>query len=92
VEAFLGRSWSDLDGRGRTDVDPLHQVPLDVPVWCVHGGADADVPISQSEAYVAAATDAGARAELVRVQGDHFVVIDVTSDAWSRIVGILDGL
>ena len=92
-EAFLGRPWSELDGRGRTDVDPLPQVPLDVPVWCVHGArATPIVPIAQSEAYVAAATAAGARPSWCAVAGDHFVVIDVGSDAWARIVEILDGL
>ncbi len=40
------------------------------------------VPISQSLDYVAAATAAGAQATMVEVAGDHFVVIDPTTDAW----------
>ena len=40
--------------------DPIGQVPLPVPVVCVHGHADDSVPIAQSEAYVAAARKAGA--------------------------------
>jgi acetyl esterase/lipase len=88
VERFLGHP----PGPQAADVDPIQQVPLDVPVWCVHGRDDDIVPISQSRDYVAAATAAGARAELVEVEGDHFAVIDPASDAWARQLEILDGL
>ena len=60
-------------------VDPARQLPLDVPVWCVHGRDDDVVPLSQSVDYVSRATAAGAQAELVEVEGDHFVVIDTAS-------------
>jgi acetyl esterase/lipase len=70
--------------------DPMQQVPLDVPVWCVHGVDDTVVPLEQSEAYVGAAAAAGAEAELVRVEGDHFVVIDPTTPAWQAQLDILD--
>lgn len=82
VRAFLGDAPIDAA------VDPLQQLPLDVPVWCVHGTDDDIVPISQSRAYVAAATGA----ELVEVEGDHFVVIDTGGDAWARTVEILEGI
>ncbi|SDD82656.1 Prolyl oligopeptidase family protein [Nocardioides lianchengensis] len=88
VEAFLGHP----PGPGDASVDPIRQVPLAVPLWCVHGRDDQVVPISQSEAYVAAATEAGASAELVEVDGDHFTVIDPESEAWARTLEILDGL
>ena len=88
VEAFLGHPPGPADA----DVDPIRQVPLGVPVWCVHGTDDGIVPISQSEAYVAAATAAGATAELVPVEGDHFVVIDPDSAAWARTLEIIDGI
>ena len=42
--------------------------------------------------YVAAATAAGAQAELVEVAGDHFVVIDPATEAWRRTLAILDGI
>lgn len=70
--------------------DPQQQVPLDVPVWCVHGVDDAIVPLEQSEGYVRAATAAGGRAEAVRVGGDHFVVIDPAAPAWQAQLEILD--
>jgi acetyl esterase/lipase len=86
VRAFLGHGA----GPGDAGVDPQQQLPLDVPVWCVHGTDDTIVPVSQSQGYVAAATAAGAHAELVEVAGDHFVVIDPTSQAWHETSAILD--
>lgn len=88
VEAFVGGP----PGPAYDDVDPLRHVPLDVPLWCVHGREDDVVPLSQSEDYVRAATEAGARAELVAVDGDHFTVIDTGSEAWARTIAVLDAL
>ena len=88
VEALLGHAATVAD----EPVDPLAQVPLAVPVFCVHGTGDTIVPIVQSEAYVAAAVGRGAEAELVQVEGDHFVVIDVDSEAWQTQLGLLDRL
>ncbi len=88
VDAFVGHPPTTADAR----VDPAQQVPLDVPVWCVHGAADAHVPLSQSEAYVGAARAAGAQVELEVVPGDHFVHLDTTSEAWSRTARLLEGI
>ncbi len=63
--------------------DPIEQVPLDVPVLCLHSRADANVPFAQSTAYVAAATRAGAHATLHETTGDHFTLIDTGSSAWT---------
>ncbi|MBA3782755.1 MAG: alpha/beta hydrolase [Nocardioides sp.] len=70
--------------------DPTRQIPLDVPVWCVHGRSDTVVPPDQSVKYVERARAAGATAEDVSVDGDHFVVINPNSPAWARTVEILD--
>lgn len=70
--------------------DPMTAIPLDIPVYAVHGTEDTTVPPSQAENYVAAATAAGAAAELVLVPGDHFDVITPGTEAWERIVGLLD--
>lgn len=86
AKAFMG-GHTDL-----TVVDPYVQAPLDVPVRCVHGVADDVVPLSQSIAYVDRARSAGADAELVEVDGDHFVVIDPSSHAWARTLEILETL
>jgi acetyl esterase/lipase len=88
VEAFLGHP----PGPDDDPVDPLRNVPLDVPVHCVHGVDDDVVPVSQSHAYVAAASAAGATAEVHEVPGDHFVVIDPEHDAWTCTLELLDGL
>jgi acetyl esterase/lipase len=88
VRALLGHEPTGADGR----YDPVRQLPAGVPLWCVHGRDDAIVPPSQSASYVEQALAAGDRAELVEVEGDHFVVIDPTSAAWTRILGILDSV
>ncbi len=91
-----GTAIPDLLG-GRPDevperydwADPIGQVPLPVPVVCVHGHADDSVPIAQSEAYVAAARAVGATVELVVSEGDHMAHVDPTSQAWAAAVGVL---
>lgn len=91
VQAFLGGGPAQVP-QAYAAADPTARVPLEVPVWCVHGRNDTTVPLAQSQAYVAAATAAGARATLVEVPGDHFALIDPTSDAWARTVGVLEGI
>ncbi|WP_370249016.1 alpha/beta hydrolase family protein [Nocardioides sp.] len=91
VEGFLGHVPDPSDPADAA-VDPVRQVPLAAPVWCVHGEDDTIVPISQSESYVVAATAAGAVAEVVRVPGDHFAVIDPDSAAWARTLEITAAL
>lgn len=76
----------------RAEADPIRQVPLDIPVWCVHGNRDDTVPIGQSRAYVAAATAAGASATLIELDADHYDLIDPASQAWSKTLGLLDEL
>jgi acetyl esterase/lipase len=88
VQAFLGHP----PGPGDLSADPLHQVPLDIPVHCIHARGDDIVPLSQSRTYVRAASEAGADASLTEVEGDHFTLIDPQSDAWARTLAILDGL
>jgi acetyl esterase/lipase len=88
VEAFLGHP----PGPDDAGADPMQQLPLDVPVWCVHGTSDQFVPIEQSRTYVAAAYAAGGTAELVEVEGDHFAVIAPDSDAWAKTLAHLGSL
>jgi fermentation-respiration switch protein FrsA (DUF1100 family) len=88
VRDFLGGP----PGPDHAVADPQQQLPLDVPVWCVHGRQDDVVPLSQSEAYVAATRAAGAAAEVLAVDGDHFTVIDTASPAWRRTVEVLVSL
>lgn len=65
---------------------PAALVPAPVPVVCVHGTADANVPLDQSERYVAAATAARATARLrVLDDVDHFALIDPSTPAWAAV-------
>lgn len=85
VKAFMG-------GDAFAQADPMNQIPLSVPVTCIHGIDDDIVPISQSIGYVERANQAGGNADLIRVEGDHFVVIDPSSQAWVRTLKVLEAL
>lgn len=85
VKAFMG-------GDAFAQADPMTQIPLSVPVRCIHGVDDDIVPISQSIGYVERAKQAGGDAELIRVEGDHFVVINPSSQAWVRTLKVLEAL
>ncbi len=94
-ESLGGGAVEALMGVGPDDAtydltDPQRQIPLDVPVWCLHAPDDTSVPISQSRNYVQAATEAGARAEFVEVTGGHFDLIDTGTAAWHEVLTILD--
>jgi acetyl esterase/lipase len=88
VQRFMGGVVDDRYALA----DPTAMIPLPVPVRCIHGTSDTNVPLSQSTDYVAKATAAGADAGLTEVEGDHFVVIDPTSRAWSLTLGLLEEL
>lgn len=93
VQDFMGGKVDDRTVDNRYVLaDPTRQIPLEVPVWCVHGRSDNTVPISQSIDYVKAAKAAGGRAELIEVDGDHFVLIDPSTKAWRKTLAILDSL
>jgi acetyl esterase/lipase len=88
VESFLGHPPGPDDDA----LDPVRQVPLDVPVRCIHPRDDTRVPVGQSRDYVAKAKTTGADAELLEVDGDHFVVIDTSTNVWARTLEILASL
>jgi acetyl esterase/lipase len=74
---------SPEDDPARYDAaDPMRQIPLPVPVICLHSPADQDVPFAHSADYVATARRAGARAELVETPGNHYSLIHVDTPAW----------
>ena len=91
-----GGAARSLLGEGSDDrealADPTAQLPIDVPVRCIHGRSDTVVPLRQSSDYVRLATAAGADAELLEVDGDHFVVIDPSSGVWAQTLEVLDAL
>ena len=91
-DGAVARLLGGPPGPDAATYDPVRQVPLDVPVRCVHGRDDDVVPLEISKRYVAAATAAGGDATLTEVDGDHFVVIDPASTAWAQTLALLDGL
>lgn len=89
VQDFLG---ADSGADRYALASPIERVPIGVPVRCVHAVEDANVPMEQSERYVAAASAAGDDATVVRLPGDHFVHVDPSSPAWRTVVEALPGL
>ena len=80
VRALLGDEEPDANW------DPLTQAPLDVPVICVHGTHDDEVPVGQSRSYV----DVSPRARLVEYDGGHYEHLDTASEAWRLTLEALD--
>ncbi|MGH3245006.1 MAG: alpha/beta hydrolase family protein, partial [Trebonia sp.] len=98
-ERVGGTAALDLMGGGPDELpaqyrlaDPVAAVPIPAPVVCLHSRADANVPYSYSERYVAAATAAGGRAALTETHGDHFTLIDPASADWAAAIAALPAL
>lgn len=69
---------------------PIHMVPLDVPMVCVHGEADTTVHPRHSTAFVEAARSAGDAAEAVLVPGEtHKDALNPTSATWAAVAGAI---
>jgi len=81
VANLLAGPSSEFPGRHRM-ADPMAALPLDIPVYAVHGIKDGDVPLSMSTSYVDASQAGAVPAQLVMVPGDHFALIDVTAEAY----------
>jgi dipeptidyl aminopeptidase/acylaminoacyl peptidase len=73
--------------------DPMFHLPLGCPTLVVHGDADENVPVELSRAYSGAARSAGDDVTYVELPaGDHFVVIDPSSGAWTTVVAWMEAL
>ncbi len=88
VQALLGGAPADVPDRVAV-ADPLGLLPTGVPTVCVHGEADDDVPIAQSEAFVARA---GGAARLVRLPGGHLEHLDPAGAAVAVLRDAVSGL
>lgn len=91
VPRLLGGLPGELPERYRL-ASPREQLPLAVPVRCLHARDDDTVPFSQSADYVRAAQAAGDDASLVEVTGGHFGLIDPAAPAWQAALDQLPGL
>jgi acetyl esterase/lipase len=80
AEALLGGSPDDVPGRYAV-ADPLALLPTGVRTVLIHGTQDDDVPPSQSQRYVSAATAVGDRSTLSMYDGGHFEHLDPGSEA-----------
>lgn len=77
VENLMGGSPTAVPDRYAL-ASPIARLPIGVPVTCVHGTEDGNVPLRQSQRFTAASGD-----RLVTIDGaDHFALIDPTTDAW----------
>lgn len=84
VDALLGGGPEEVPDRYAA-ADPVALLPTGVPSVLVHAPGDDLVPLSQSTTYVAAATAAGDRSELVEVPGAHFEHLDPASEACAAL-------
>ena len=76
--------WSNLN--------PVDNPPAS-PVLLIHGEADGEYSLSQSEAYSRVMEAKGADVEKLWLPGDHYTIIDVASDDWLvELNAILDWL
>lgn len=64
--------------------DPCRHARHGIATLLVHGRKDEDVPIGQSEAYLAAARAAGTPITCQWDDSDHFACIDPSSATWAR--------
>jgi acetyl esterase/lipase len=90
VADFLG-GGPDQHPERYAVADPVRLLPTGVPVLCVHGSADAVVPVQQSRRYATAATAVGDQVEVRVVPGDHMTVIDPGSEAWGTVRDWMSG-
>jgi dipeptidyl aminopeptidase/acylaminoacyl peptidase len=85
IDAFLGGSPVQRADAYKA-ASPMARLPLGVPSVLIHGTRDANVPLDQSERFVAAARAAGDDSELRTFDGDHFAPITVGTEAWGQCV------
>nr|WP_296772107.1 alpha/beta hydrolase [Rhodococcus sp. (in: high G+C Gram-positive bacteria)] len=91
VESLLGASFGEAPQLYEA-VSPLHRVPTGIPVRCLHGSADVQVPVALSERYVAAASAAGDDAVLSVVEGeDHFAFLQPGTECWAQSMAAVLG-
>jgi len=67
------------------DASPIERLPLGVPVRLVHGERDDIVPIEIAERYEKAARAKGDDCRLIRLDSDHFDIVDPRSAVWPKV-------
>ncbi|MEV0948418.1 alpha/beta hydrolase [Rhodococcus sp. NPDC049939] len=83
IEDLLGVPYED-DPDAYRSASPHHRIPVGVPVVCVHGAEDLQVPAKVSVRYSKAAAVAGDQVALHVVEGeDHFAFLDPDTECWT---------
>jgi acetyl esterase/lipase len=85
---LLGGSVDEVPER-YAQADPMHRLPLHVPVGLVHARGDETISVQRSRDYAAAARAVGADVTLVEPPGGHRDPIDPQSVAWEAAAGWL---
>jgi dipeptidyl aminopeptidase/acylaminoacyl peptidase len=86
VGKLIGRSPDQYPKR-YVETSPLELLPMGLKQVLIHGRADEDVPISQSERFVQRAKAAGDGSSLVSLDGfGHLELKDPESRAWDAVV------
>jgi len=86
VVELLDGSPDEVPERYKT-ASPFEHLPLGIEQVLIHGTEDDSVPLIVSQEYADRARQLGDTVKLIKlVGGNHFVVIDPTSTAWSRTV------
>ena len=82
LEDLLGVPFDEDPDRYRA-ASPRHRIPTGVPVVCVHGTEDAQVPAKVSVRYSEVARAAGDPVALHVVEGeDHYAFLNPETDCW----------
>ena len=72
------------------DASPIDFLPIDVNQIIMHGTADTDVPVEQSQEYARAAREAGDAVVYHEFDDvDHMTLLDPASEAWQTALAAL---
>lgn len=86
VTPLMGGTPAEVADRYRA-VSPIERLPIAVPVRLVHGGADAIVPLSQSNDFAVRQKVAGGSADVdVVPAAGHFDLVAPQAEAWAAVV------
>jgi pimeloyl-ACP methyl ester carboxylesterase len=84
------RQWLGGSAIDRSDLDPIKNPPLNIPIHILHGENDLRVPISHSRDYLHAAEARGGNVELKELAGlGHFELMDPTGPIMKEILALM---
>lgn len=84
TDEFMGGSPLDHPDRYR-NASPVERLPAGIAQRLIHGESDDIVPMELSERYEAAAKAKGDDCRLIRMDSDHFDIVDPRSQAWPKV-------